>query len=123
MKVDDAGEKLAQLAENMYENKDKKFSWSAFKDKALRFVGSLVMEKDADGMWAMSTGKVSWWISFLPAIYMWMLTDVEIKDNHLTVILTLAGYNMGKKLVSSASGLLASRRHSGGNSESNLGPG
>lgn len=86
------------------------------KSKILRYGGSLVMEKNSDGEWVMSTGRVSWWLAFLPALYVFLAAFVatgaadaavstlsrDITPNHLTVILTLAGYNFGKKAVDAA---------------------
>lgn len=88
----------------------------SIKSKILRYGGSLVMEKNSDGEWVMSTGRVSWWLAFLPALYVFLAAFVatgaadasintlsrDITPNHLTVILTLAGYNFGKKAVDAA---------------------
>jgi hypothetical protein len=112
-----AAEAAAKVALHLYENKDKKSSgwkgfWEAVKDKCLRFVGALFMEWNGDE-WVISIGRVSWWLAFAPALYIFMVafaattsvTDAadlvsrDITPNHLTILLTLAAYNFGKKVA------------------------
>ena len=72
-----------------------KFNWDSW---PMRFVGGLFMERKGD-IWAISVGRVSWWLAFSPAIYIWVesMGTKDIADHHLTVLLLLATYNMGKK--------------------------
>lgn len=83
-------------------------NWNLFKTKIIQLFGSLFMEKDAVGMWHLSLGRVSFWLTFIPALYIWIngggvLIDGSVKDispNHLTMLLTLTTYNFGKKVAS-----------------------
>lgn len=105
-----AAEALAKAGQHLLENKDKKFRWADVKDKLTRFGGALIMEKNKKDEWVISIGRVSWWMAFLPALYIFIaafvgsggVEDVVTKDitpNHLTILLTLAGYNFGKKVA------------------------
>lgn len=85
-----------------------KIKWEAIKKKAIQLIGGLIMEKNQDGIWTISLGRVSFWLAFAPAIFIWvsgggiLKEGVSLKDispNHLTILLTLAGYNFGKKLT------------------------
>jgi len=69
-------------------------------DKFIRYIGALFMEKK-DKKWTISVGRVSWWITFCPAVFIWVkdLGVQDIADHHLTILLLLATYNMGKKIV------------------------
>lgn len=107
----------AKAAQHLYDTKDEPFSWkklwASAKDKAMRFCAALIMEKDKKDRWTISIGRVSWWLAFLPALYIFIaafaatenVTDAaelvsrDITPNHLTVLLTLAGYNFGKKIA------------------------
>ena len=90
----------------------KKSFWEKTKQKALQLLGGLLMEKNKDGIWTISLGRVSFWAVFVPALIIWisgngLLSDgISLKDispNHLTVLLTLAAYNFGKKLTDTVS--------------------
>ena len=79
------------------------------KNKVLQLLGGLVMEKK-DDKWIVSMGRVSWWMVFIPAIVIWMSSGAALDDkdpmkdispNHLSVIVMMAGYNFGKKVVDS----------------------
>lgn len=65
--------------------------------KFIKYIGALFMEKK-DGQWAISIGRVGWWIAFLPAVYIWIFTagTQDITDHHSTILLILATYNLGK---------------------------
>jgi hypothetical protein len=85
-----------------------KSGWENTKQKAIQLFGGLLMEKNSDGVWTISLGRVSFWLAFLPALVIWVSGNgaleegVSLKDispNHLTVLLTLAGYNFGKKVA------------------------
>lgn len=111
-----AAEAAAKVAMRLYENKDKKTNWGKFwdacKDKCLRFFGALFMEWNGDE-WVVSIGRVSWWLAFAPALYIFIaafaattsvteasqLVARDITPNHLTILLTLAAYNFGKKVA------------------------
>lgn len=113
-------ETAAKAAQHLYDNKDKPFSWKALwedtKDKAMRFFAALIMERDKKDRWTISIGRVSWWLAFLPALYIFIaafqstanvteaaeMVSRDITPNHLTILLTLAGYNFGKKLSETA---------------------
>lgn len=64
--------------------------------KIFYFLSGLLMEKGSDKI---SLGRVSWWILFLVTIKtLWDGSDIP--PNHLTILLVLATYNLGKKVVS-----------------------
>lgn len=106
VKVADA---LAQTAKYLSEPSDEKFTWQSVKDKLARYVGALVMEKDSDDRWVISIGRCSWWLAFLPALYIFVaagtleaageVVSKDITPNHLTILLALATYNFGKKIA------------------------
>jgi len=86
--------------------------WNASKHKMLQFVGGLLMEKNDDGHYVASLGRIAFWAVLIPALHIWvaghgMLEGGEalkdISPNHLTVLLSLLGYNMGKKITDTAS--------------------
>lgn len=90
-------ELAAKTAEVLFENKDTK---SNFKDYAVRFFGALFMERKR-GKWIVSVGRFSWWMAFMPALYIWIQSGgkQDITAHHVSVLLLLAGYNFGKKVV------------------------
>lgn len=110
---------LAKAAKIILDNKDsgKEFDLNelirSIKDRFMRFAAALIMEKDKDGLWVISIGRVSWWLAFGPALYVFIAafmatTNVneasemisrDITPNHLTILLTLAAYNFGKKAI------------------------
>jgi len=71
-----------------------------FKEKFMRYFGALLFEKKA-GKWIISVGRISWWMAFSPALYVWADSagSQDITDHHMTVLIILAGYNMGKKVI------------------------
>ena len=83
--------------------------WNCFKHKCIQFLGGLVMEKNDEGRYVASMGRISWWIAFIPAVYIWvssrgMLSGAgdplkDISPNHLNILIMLAGYNFGKKAI------------------------
>lgn len=113
-----AAELAAKGAKHLFDNKDappfswKKF-WKDFQEGLMHYVGALVFEKDKYNSWTISIGRVSWWLAFTPALYIFIaafaatkdITDAaemvsrDITPNHLTILLTLAGYNFGKKIA------------------------
>ena len=88
---------------NNYQAVREESYWEIFKAKLVYLFGSLVMEKNGSGKWQMSTGKVAWWIAFLPAVGIWIAGKGEaIKDispNHFNTLVFLAAYNFGKKVL------------------------
>lgn len=68
----------------------------------MKYCGPLFMEKDKNNVWRISIGRFSWWVSFLPALYIWIssLGQDDIATGHLTVLMALTAYNFGKKLTS-----------------------
>lgn len=75
------------------------------KEKFMRYFGALLFEKK-EGKWIISIGRISWWLAFAPALYVWVdgmgkpgVESVDITEHHLTVLLLLAGYNFGKKIT------------------------
>jgi hypothetical protein len=81
--------------------------WKAYKYKMLQLIGSLIMEKDQETkQYVVSLGRISFWAALIPALHIWimgkgMLADgtavSDISPNHLTLLLSLLGYNFGKK--------------------------
>lgn len=72
-----------------------------WRQKLMRYAGALFFEKK-EGKWVISIGRISWWLAFSPALWIWienMGGDKDITEHHLTVLLLLAGYNFGKKVV------------------------
>lgn len=63
--------------------------------KILNFLSGLVVENGSNKM---SLGRISWWIIFGAASKI-LISGGDITSNHLTILLILAGYNMGKKAI------------------------
>lgn len=94
--------------------KDSKSNWGKFKRKAVQLLGGLIMEKK-DGDYVISIGRVAWWLAFVPAVAIWIASGgnldageavKDISPNHFNMLMTLAGYNFGKKAVDLAGKLL-----------------
>lgn len=64
-------------------------------DKIFRYLLSLIYEKDSEGKWKLSTGRVSWWLALSPAVYNWF-GGGDIQPQHLAALTLLAAYNFGK---------------------------
>lgn len=95
--------------------KSEKSGWEKVKQKIVQLAGGLIMEKNKDGIWTVSLGRVSWWFIFLPALFIWITGNgilsggealKDISPNHLTVLLTLAAYNFGKKSIDAIRNIL-----------------
>lgn len=88
---------LATVAEELVKEDDSK---ETPKERLIRYIGALFMEENK-GKWYISIGRISWWLAFSPALYIWIdtLGKQDITPHHLTVLLLLAGYNFGKKVV------------------------
>ena len=101
-----------------------KIFWSKTKDILVRLLGALILEKNSKDQWVISTGKVSWWLVFIPAIYIWSLGKgvlgeggavlKDISPNHLKLLYTLAAYNFGKKGIDFAKQILSKSNSSDG---------
>ena len=74
-------------------------------------LSGLFMEQKGE-KWRASIGRVAFWCVLIPAVMIWVKAGGSLKDgmalsdispNHLTVLLTLAGYNFGTKAVKVAS--------------------
>lgn len=65
-------------------------------NKIFYFLSGLIVEKGSDKI---SLGRASWWLIFIPALYIWVdsLGKQDIADHHLAILLLLATYNFGKK--------------------------
>jgi len=73
------------------------------KQRFMRYVGALFFEKKEGGKWTVSIGRISWWLAFAPALYVWIdnidkpvAEIVDITGHHLSVLMVLAAYNFGK---------------------------
>lgn len=73
--------------------------WLLFKriimSRIANFFVGLVAEKK-DKQWRASVGRISWWIAFMPAMYIWLNTTMDIQPSHQVILLALATYNLGK---------------------------
>jgi len=118
--VDDVkvAELAAVVAEKMIQPSEGN-RWELIKKKLVQLLGGLIMEKNEDGLYVVSTGKVAWWLAFIPAIVIWILSGgkldagealKDISPNHFNILLTLAGYNFAKKAVDAAKGYIASKQ-------------
>ncbi|MFA5024222.1 MAG: hypothetical protein WC523_04660 [Patescibacteria group bacterium] len=90
-------------------------TWPEVKQKLIQLFGGLIMEQDEQGLYIMSLGKVSFWILFTMACAIWIASGGKIIDgnpvrdippNMLTVLLTLIGYNIGKKVITATKNIL-----------------
>lgn len=86
-------------------------NWQAFKTKLLQLIGGLVMEDNGNGVHVISVGRTAFWITFAPAVVIWckgggMLENGQsihdIAPNHLSVLLSLLGYNLTKHFTATA---------------------
>lgn len=121
-------EGASQAAKKLFEGRNKKVNWKKtwydFKHKCIQFFGGLLMEKNDEGHYVASMGRISWWIAFIPAVHIWMTSGgmleagealKDISPNHLNVLIMLAGYNFGKKVVDAANGMFGKGKSSGPN--------
>ena len=107
--------------------------WAAYKHKMIQFVGGLLMEKDYDsGRYVASLGRISFWMVLIPALHIWitgkgLLEEGEaIKDissNHLTLLLSLLGYNFGKKASDTVSNIITIKNNNRPPPQPENGPG
>lgn len=53
---------------------------------------------DKDGTFKnISLGRISFWMTFLPALYFWLWRDIDIHPSHLQMLYITATYNIMKK--------------------------
>jgi hypothetical protein len=97
------------------------FSWHNINHRIFQFIGGLLMERGEDGVWTMSLGRVAWWLAFIPALVIWIkskgglsegISNYDISPNHLTLLLTLAGYNLGKRVLDTVAGVVVTGKKS-----------
>ena len=74
--------------------------------KIVKYFGALFMEKK-DTEWAISIGRTSWWVSFLPAVYIWIssMGESDIPSGYLTILIALTTYNFSKKAIDKATNI------------------
>ena len=65
----------------------------------IKYFGAIFMEYGKGG-WRVSIGRVGWWIVLSPAMYVWAvgMGKDDIASGHLTTLMALTAYNLGKKL-------------------------
>lgn len=63
--------------------------------------GNLIGEINKEGNWQVSLGRICWWVAFTPAVKIWVESAgaQDIAEGHLTLLLALAAYNLGKKFI------------------------
>ena len=93
-----------------------KAKWENFKLKLIQLLGGLIMERDeTTGKYVISLGRLAFWITFIPAIYIWIygggklvngVDTRDIADNHFKVLVLLMGYNLGTKITNTIKVLL-----------------
>lgn len=92
--------------------------WALVRRKVLQLLGGLIMEKNDDGLYVVSIGRVAWWMAFLPAIGIWIAGGgkldagdavKDISPNHFNMLVLLAGYNFGKKLTDTVKALFGKK--------------
>lgn len=91
--------------------------WENFKSKLIQLCGGLIMEKDeSTGKYVVSLGRLAFWITFLPAIYIWIygggklingVDTRDIADNHLKILIIIMGYNFGTKITNVVKAVLS----------------
>ena len=58
----------------------------------------LIAEKNDKGEYTnVSLGRISFWICFLPALYIWIWGTGDIQPSHLQMLYITATYNLMKK--------------------------
>ena len=66
--------------------------------KSNNFFVSLISEKDEKGEYSnISVGRVSFWLTFLIAIWVWTLGTGDINASHLQMLYITTTYNLMKK--------------------------
>lgn len=100
--------------------------WALMRRKILQLLGGLIMEKNEDGLYVISIGRVAWWMAFLPAIGIWIAGGgkldagdavKDISPNHFNMLVLLAGYNFGKKITDIAKVIFSKKSGTATNTE------
>lgn len=66
--------------------------------KSNNFFISLIAEKDDKGEYSnISIGRISFWITFSIAVYIWTLGTGDIQASHLQMLYITTTYNLMKK--------------------------
>ena len=73
--------------------------WPLIRDKIARLVGGLVMEKDEDGVFIISSGKLAFWATFIAAMFIWEVKKTDIPDTMYKMLVVFTSYNLGKKVL------------------------
>src|SRR5271168_3619269 len=89
--------------------------WKLFKHKLLQLLGGLVLEDRGDGVYIVSLGRVSFWLVFIPALFVWysainntgsvgvLMANQTLKDppaGMLNILMFLLSYNITKHISS-----------------------
>ncbi len=90
-KIDEDVEEIVKA-----EAQSPKTTWGKIKDGLVKCLGALVMEHNGIS-WVVSIGRVSWWLAFGPALYIWVWQNKDIASNHYALLLILVAYNFSKK--------------------------
>jgi hypothetical protein len=71
-------------------------------NKCIKYIGALFMEKNDNREWVISIGRTSFWMAFIPALYVWIdsMGTEDIASGHLSILIALTTYNLSKKAVS-----------------------
>jgi len=64
----------------------------------MKLLRGLVMEPGSD---TLSMGRLQGWLIFIAALVLWSL-EKEIQFYHFVTLLSLMGYNLGKKFIDAA---------------------
>lgn len=84
--------------------------WNTIKGIVWKYGGSLVTDAGNNGNGAVvSLGRVSFLVLFGLAFWMWY-NQQQLPGDMFSMLLTLAGYNLGSKLVQTTKEILTSRQ-------------
>ena len=86
--------------------------WTAIKSIIWKYGGSLITEQ-SDGKAVLSLGRVAFLALFGLAFWQWAPFwggGLELPSDMFSMLLTLAGYNLGTKMVSATKEILAARK-------------
>lgn len=54
--------------------------WEKFKHKLIQLFGGLILEDRGDGVYVVSLGRVSFWLVFIPALFIWYSAVLDTKS-------------------------------------------
>jgi hypothetical protein len=80
-------------------------------DKKFNYILALFMEKQR-GDWTISVGRISWWLTFAPALKIWF-DGSDVQPNHLAILTMLLGYNLGKHVLNKVQQKLSQQESDG----------